>query len=199
MTYRVRRKFTSSKFYIDDRICKIFFKPDKEYKKGYWRWKVGFAIGKSNRQLNDWWKDRVNKRARSINKKITGRTGMKAIRKGFQEVLRLRWIVAPGDCVELDCTSGDPSRQFHAWSRWHKYHPEWVINYEEKSFFWYRPPYPDDAVYKTFNVIPVVPEDPLANTFRQNYFDCFRVYSKDPSTDLSNHQIADLLGQVLTN
>ncbi len=29
MTYRVRRKFTSSTFYIDDQICKIWFDPEK--------------------------------------------------------------------------------------------------------------------------------------------------------------------------
>ncbi len=116
MSYRVRRKFTSSTFYIDDQICKIFFDPEKEYQKGYWFWKVGFVVGKSKRQLNDWFHDRKNKRTRSIMKKITGRTGMKAIRRGFQEVLRLRWIIEPGDCIELDCTSGDPDRQFHALS-----------------------------------------------------------------------------------
>jgi hypothetical protein len=195
MTYRVRRKFTSTTFCIDDQICKIWFRPEKEYRKGYWFWKVGFAIGKSNRQLNDWFNERKNKRSKSLHKQITGRAGMKAIRKGFQEVLRLRWIVQPGDCIELDCTSGDPDRQFHAWSRWHRYHPEWVINYDEKVFYWYRPPYPDDAVWKSFNIIPITPVDRAANTAGEAYFDCFRAYPK--GGELSMEQTLELVGQVL--
>ena len=197
MTYRVRRKFTSSTFYIDDQICKIFFDPEKEYRKGYWFWKVGFVVGKSKRQLNDWFHDRKNKRTRSIMKKITGRTGMKAIRRGFQEVLRLRWIIEPGDCIELDCTSGDPDRQFHAWSRWHKHHPEWVINPEHKAFYWYRPPYYDDAVWNSFDIAAVVPENIYANTVGDNYFNCFRVHPKGGKKDISMEQTLELLGQVL--
>ena len=50
-------------------------------------------------------------------------------------MLKLRWIVEPGDVIFLDCTSGDPERQFKAWSRWHKYHPEWTIDYEKKYSF----------------------------------------------------------------
>jgi len=195
MTYRVRRKFTSSTFYIDDQICKIWFDPEREYRKGYWFWKVGFAVGKSKRQLNDWFNERNNKRTRHIHKKITGRTGMKAIRKGFQEVLKLRWIVQPGDCIELDCTSGDPERQFHAWSRWHRYHPEWVINYEKKIFYWYRPPYYDDTIWKSFNIVPITPVDWAANTAGDAYFNCFRAYPK--GGELSMEQTLELVGQVL--
>jgi len=197
MTYRVRRKFTSTTFCIDDQICKIFFSPEREYKNGFWLWKVGFAVGKSKRQLNDWFNDRKNKRALSLHKKITGRTGMKAIRKGFQEVLRLRWIIPPGDCIELDCTSGDPDRQFRAWGRWHRYHPEWSINYETKIFYWYRPPYPDDSIWKSFDVIPITPDDRLANTVRERYFDCFRIKPKGGRKDVSMEQTLELIGQVL--
>ena len=197
MTYRVRRKFISTKFCIDDQICKIFLNPLREYREGYWSWKVGFAVGKSNRQLNDWFNERKNKRSRSLHQKITGRTGMKAIRRGFQEVLKLRWLIQPGDCVELDCTSGDPDRQFHAWSRWHKYHPEWVINYEQKSFYWYRPPYPDDAVWKSFDITPITPIDRTANTTGEKYFDCFRVKPKGNKKEFSMEETLELVGHIL--
>ena len=197
MTYRVRRKFISTKFCIDDQICKIFLNPLREYREGYWSWKVGFAVGKSNRQLNDWFNERKNKRSRSLHQKITGRTGMKAIRRGFQEVLKLRWLIQPGDCVELDCTSGDPDRQFHAWSRWHKYHPEGVINYEQKSFYWYRPPYPDDAVWKSFDIIPITPVDRSANTIGEKYFECFRVKPKGNKKEFSMEETLELVGQIL--
>ena len=102
---------------------------------------------------------------------------MKAIRRGFQEVLKLRWTIPIGDALVLDCTSGDPERQFHAWSRWHRYHPEWVINKEKKEFYWYRPPYLTDKVWKEKKVIiPLVPKDLLMNTAGENYFKCFDSY-----------------------
>ncbi len=124
---------------------------------------------------------------------------MKAIRKGFKEVLRLRWLIQPGDCIELDCTSGDPERQFRAWSRWHKHHPEWVIDYDKKIFYWYRPPYPDDAVWKSFDIVPIVPENIYGNTIGDRYFDCFRVQPKGGKKDISMDQTLELLGQVLPN
>jgi len=200
MTYRVRRKFTSTTFRLGDQICKIFLDPLHEMKdyKGYWFWMGGFAIGKSNRQLNDWFRDRNNKRTRSIQNKITGRAGMKAIRRGFEGILRLRWNIEPGDCLSLDCTSGDPDRQFRAWSRWHRYHPEWVIDYDRKEFYWYRPPYSTDPIRKSFNIIPFTPEDPLANTAAERYADSFHIHPKGSNSHLSNQQIADLLAQVLT-
>ena len=197
MTYRVRRKFTSTKFCIDDQICKIFLNPLREYREGYWCWKVGFAVGKSNRQLNDWFNERKNKRSRSLHQKITGRTGMKAIRRGFQEVLKLRWLMQPGDCLELDCTSQDPERQFHAFSRWHRYHPEWVINFDKKAFYWYRPPYPDDAVWKSFDITPITPVDRVANTIGEKYFDCFRVKPKGDKKEFSMEETLELMGQIL--
>ena len=70
MNYRVRRKFTSSKFYVDGQLCKIFLEPMTEFRPGFYLWNTGFAIGKSNRQLNDWYWKRKNKRARSLMNKI---------------------------------------------------------------------------------------------------------------------------------
>ena len=199
MTYRVRRKFTSTTFCVDDHVCKIFFSPEAEYKKGFWRWKVGFAVGKSKRQLNDWFNDRKNKRARSLHKKITGRTGLKTIRKGFEAVLRLRWIIQPGDAIELDCTSGDPAKQFHAWSRWQRHHPEWVVNNYTMIYYWYRPPYADDPIWESFDIIPIVPEDKYINTGGNRYFDCFRVKPKGGKESISIKQTLELIGQVIPN
>jgi hypothetical protein len=199
MTYRFSRKFTSSSFFVDGQLCKIFLEPMHEYRPGYWLWNVGFAIGKSRRQLNDWYWKRKNKRARTINNHINGRSGMKAIRRGFEEVLRLRWNIAPGDVLVLDCTSGDPDRQFHAWSRWHRYHPEWTINYDKQEFFWHRPPYPDDELRKYFYITPVTPLDPLANTLHERYFDCFRAYPKPHNMVPSISQTADQSIQAPTS
>jgi hypothetical protein len=199
MTYRVRRKFTSSTFYVEDQLCKVCVSPEYKYEEGHYFWKVGFAVGKSRRQLNDWWNDRSNKRKRSIKNQFTGKVGMKAIRRGFQEVLRLRWVIQSGDFIELDCTSGDPDRQFHAWSRWHKHHPEWILDTKRKAFRWYRPPLIQDPVRKHFKIVGLTPKNLYANTAGSRYFDCFQVFLKDGCTALSIPQTADLLTQLLAN
>ena len=199
MTYRVRRKFTSSTFTVEGQLCKIFMEPFSKFEKDYYFWNVGFAIGKSNRQLNDWYWKRKNKRNRSIRNQMIGRSGLKAIKRGFEEVLRMRWLIEPGDAIILDCTSGDPERQFKAWSRWHRYHPEWVIDFKKKEFYWYRPPYSDDPVREEFSITPLTPSDPLANTANERYFDCFRVSPKFETDELSMKQIASLLSPVLVS
>lgn len=199
MSYRVCRKFTSSTFRVEGQICKVFMEPLVEYQPGFYMWNVGFGIAKSVRQLNDWYFDRKNKRTRSIAKRLVGRSGLKAIRRGFEEVLRLRWLIEPGDGIVLDCTSGDPDRQFHAWSRWHRHHPEWVIDYYKKEFIWYRPPYVDDPARQLFNIVPVTPKDPLANTVGENYFETFRVRPKADYIDLPSDKITDLLSLVLSS
>ena len=199
MTYRISRHLTTSTFTVGNQLCKVFLDPMSEYRPGYWVWNVGFAVGKSRRQLNDWYNKRRNKRHRSLDRKIGGVSGLKTIALGAKEVLRLRWNIQPGDAIMLDCTSGDPERQFRAWIRWVRQHPEWVINYEEREFFWYRPPYVDDPIRQQFAIRAIVPEDPIANTFGERYFDCFRVAPKVPDTELSMEQTLGLLGQVLNS
>ena len=196
MTYRVCRQFKVSTFRVDNQLCKIFLEPIFEYKPGFFMWNVGFAIGKSNRQLNDWYWKRKNKRRRSLENQFIGRSGIKAIRRGFEEVLKLRWSIEPGDYLVLDCTSGDPERQFHAWSRWHRYHPEWVIDYDKKEFLWYRPPYSDDPLREYFDIKAIVPADPLANTDNSRYSDCFLVRPKGFGTYRSMVEIIEELNQA---
>jgi len=183
-----RRKFTTSTFFVEGQRCKIFFQPLSEFKKGFWIWNVGFAVGKSNRQLNDWYWKRKNRRFRSLNNKMIGKSGLKTIKKGFEEVLKLRWIIQPGDVIFLDCTSGDPERQFKAWKRWHRYHPEWTIDYDKKIFFWHRPPYATDKIWDLYEVIGQVPINPLQSTEKRRYFECFDLVPKDPHTARSKDQ-----------
>lgn len=198
MSYRVSRHNISTTFKVGKQLCRVTFMPWHQYRPGFWIWNVGFCVGKSKRQLNDWYNKRRNRRARTLDGKIVGRNGLATISRGFQAVLRLRWQIPPGDLIVLDCTSGNPEQQFKAWSRWHKNHPEWLIDFEEKKFFWYRPPYPDDAIWKSqFKVIPQPPADLLANTVGERYFDCFRVRLKDPRIDLSTGEMLGLIGQVL--
>jgi hypothetical protein len=201
MSYRVCRHLTSSTFKVNNQLCKVFLEPQVEYRPGHWLWNVGFAVGRSKRQLNDWYWKRKNKRRRSLDQKIVGTSGIKTISKGFKEVLKLRWNIEPGDVICLDCTSGNPEKQFKTWMRWapSKKHPEWLVDFQEKKFFWYRPPYPDDAIWNQFRIQPVVPADPLENTADSRYYGCFRIEPKVPCTDLSMDQTLALLGQVLNS
>ena len=130
-----RRKFTTYKFFVEGQICKIFFHPQKEFKKGFWIWNVGFAVGNSNRQLNDWYWKRKNRRSRSVHRQMTGKIGMKGVTKFFKEILKLRWILEPGDVFYCDCTSYKPEQQFKIGLRFVKNHPDWAIDYHKRIFF----------------------------------------------------------------
>ena len=198
MTYRVRRHTTSQTFKVNGQLCKVFLEPCNEYAPGFWIWNVGFAIGSSRRQLNDWYWIRNNKRRRSLNNQLTGRSGIKAIKEGFNAVLRMRWNIEPGDCMMLDCTSKEPDKQFKAWLRWHKYHPEWLVDFVEKKFYWYRPPYSTDTIWNHYKIEKVSPSDPLANTLDLRYFDSFRIHPKAEGTELSMDETMNLLSQVLS-
>tara|TARA_R100001082_G_scaffold56866_1_gene31348 strand:+ start:128 stop:751 length:624 start_codon:yes stop_codon:yes gene_type:complete len=197
MSYRVRRKFTSSKFCIDGQLCKVFLEPKCEYEKGFYLWNAGFAVGKSNRQLNDWYKGKKNKRARSLKGKLIGKSGLKTLKKAYEELFRLRWTIEPGDTILTKCTSNKSSKQFYALWRWFSRHSDIRVDFESKSYYWYRPPYPYDAVWKNFKIIPLVPDDPLTVIEGSQYFECFRLRPKVPCTDLSMEQITDLLSQAL--
>jgi len=174
-----RRKFTTYKFFVEGQICKIFFQPQKEFEKGFWIWNVGFAVGKSNRQLNDWYWKRKNKRSRSLDRQITGKSGIKTYLRCFQGVLKMRWILQPGDVLYCDCTSLKPNAQFTAGIRWHRNHPDWTIDYDKKIFFWHRPPYSNDPIWNDYIVIPKTPANPLQSMANSQYFDSFSLLPKD--------------------
>ena len=197
MSQRVRRKFTSSTFCVDGYICKVFLEPVEKYISNFYIWSIGLAIGKSKRQLNDWYKRRKNKRARSLEGKISGKRGIKILRRGFQEILKMRWLIEPGDALSGVCRSVKTDKEFKAFYRWVKKHPEMIINYPNREFIWYRPPFPNDPVRKQFKIIPVVPSDKLISTIGSSYYDCFLVRPKVQGSSLSMEQITDLLSPVL--
>ena len=197
MSYRVCRHTTTSTFKVNGQVCKVFLEPVNQYQPGYWVWNLGFAIGKSKRQLNDWYYKKQNKRRRSIDQRFTGQSNMKAFALGVRTMLKLRWAIQPGDVLMIDCTSKDPEKQFRAYWYWLKKHPEWVVDFEKKEIFWYRPPYYNDLIRQNFLIYPVIPDDPTANTAADRYYDCFRAFPKVPCTDLSMEQTIDLLNLVL--
>ena len=115
-----RRKFTTYKFFVEGQICKVFFQPQKEFKKGFWIWNVGFAVGKSNRQLNDWYREKKNKRAKKLRRKLTGKSGIKPLSIAFRKMMELRWIMEPGDALVIKCHSLEPEKEFKALLRWQR-------------------------------------------------------------------------------
>ena len=196
MSYRVCRKFTGSLFRVGDHLCKIFLEPMGEYRPGFYSWNVGFAVGKSRRQLNDWYQNRKNRRARSLTKKLLGKSGLRTITKGYEELKKIRWHIEPGDCIVMDCTSKDPAKQFRAFSRWLAPSPEWSLDHGRQEFVWYRPPYPDDPLRSSFKLIGVVPEDPLICVSGINYFKTFYFEPLTLYILLSSNQIKNLSNQV---
>lgn len=188
MTYRVRRKFTSHTFKVNNQVCKVFLEPWLEFSPGFWLWHVGFCVGKSKRQINDWYRNRRNKRRRSLHNKLTGTSGVTAFFRGFKTLLSLRWDIPAGDAIVVDCTSGSPDQQFKAYVRWQQRHPDWLINYQEQKVFWYRPPYADDPIREIARITECRPADPMVNTLGENYYNSFLVHLLNPYIDQSIQQ-----------
>ena len=188
MSYRVRRKFTSYKFCVNGQICKFFLEPIKEYLPGFYFWNVGFAIGKSNRQLNDWYRERKNKRATKIRRRLTGKSGIKPLSIAYRKMMEMRWILEPGDALVIKCRSSDPEKEFKALLRWKRKYPDWKVNERDKEIMWYRPPYPHEDIYDSYNIIKKIPKDPFLVVEGSNYLLCFDYSLKAQCIDRSNLQ-----------
>jgi len=196
MNQRVRRKFTSYKFCVNGQICKFFLEPKKEYLPGFYFWNVGFAIGRSNRQLNDWYKEKKNKRANKLRKKLTGKSGIKPLSIAFRKMMELRWIMEPGDALVIRCHSLDPEKEFKALLRWQRKYSDWMVNEKDREIIWYRPPYPHEDIYERYNIIKKIPEDPFLIAQGSNYLLCFDYSLKAQCIDQSNLQMLDQHKQV---
>lgn len=196
MNQRVRRKFTSYKFCVNGQICKFFLEPKKEYLPGFYFWNVGFAIGRSNRQLNDWYKEKKNKRANKLRKKLTGKSGIKPLSIAFRKMMELRWIMEPGDALVIRCHSLDPEKEFKALLRWQRKYSDWMVNEKDREIMWYRPPYPHEDIYERYNIIKKIPEDPFLIAQGSNYLLCFDYSLKAQCIDRSNLQMPDQHKQV---
>jgi len=173
MSKKLHRKSISNSFKIKGHLCKVILDPWCKLENGFYNWNVGFAVGKSNRQINDWYHKRKNRRARSLKNKLTGAVGIKAIGEGWRRVLQMRWHIQPGDSVTITCTSAKPEQQFIAFQYWRRYHCDWLYDSKNLEFHWTRPPYPDDTIWQKYKFIAKVPDDPLKPIHPGAYFDCF--------------------------
>ena len=81
-----------------------------------------------------------------------------------------------------------PEQQFKIGHRFVKRHPVWTIDYENKIFFWHRPPYANDPIWEDHEIIGKIPANPLQNTENNLYFDCFSALPLDPHKARSKHQ-----------
>ena len=179
MSKRIRRKSISNTFKIKGHLCKVILDPWCRLENGFYNWNVGFAIGKSNRQINDWYHKRKNKRARSLNKKLTGDVGVKAIAEGWKTVLKLRWNVAPGDSLTISCTSGKPEHQFRAFKYWQRHHCDWLCDDEKLEFRMNVCPSLSKVIWNKAEIIGVTPKNPLEPIHPGAYFDCFTFVPKE--------------------
>lgn len=197
MTYRVCRKFTSTTFRVDGYICKIFFDPLYECTPGFYLWNVGFAVGKSKRQINDWYNNRNNKRRRSLQKKLTGPGTFKVWTKCLHHLLRMRWTcLEPGDTLVMDCTSRDSERQFKVYTHWLRKHTDFACDPIRRECYWSRPPYRWDPLRELFEITGLIPADPALVAVGDRYYECFLVKPLGLDIELPSQQIVDLLSQV---
>ncbi len=99
-------------------------------------WLVSFAVSKSKRQINDWLKQRNNKRCNKLASSLTGKYGpltqaiaVRQMRKWFESIPK-------GDMLFFRCESFVPDKQFRVWQKWFFLHEskDWVINTKYKYF-----------------------------------------------------------------
>jgi len=104
-------------------------------------WLVGWAIGKSNRQINDWM-CRKSKRLR-VYKLSTNKPKKRNQHAHWISINIMRkWLkeLPEGDGMAIRCEASSSDKQFRVWKKWFKKNedPDWKISDEHKSFFFYK-------------------------------------------------------------
>ena len=189
MNIRIKRKFKSFKYSINDQICKVFIEPVGFDKNGCYVWNVGVGISSSNRELNDWYWNRKNKRAKSMRLNLPGKGGFKSARCAFFSILKARWHIPAGDMIVWNCESVEPDKQFKATMRWVKNHKDIFVNHERREFWWHRPPCFDDPIWKNYEIIGKTPNFPCESTSNDNYFKCFDTFEKIKRSEIEKIDI----------
>jgi len=171
--------------------------PYEHIKRGHWAWNFGFAVGKSNRQLNDWYTNRNRKSANKLKNNFIGKEGAALLLKSLNLCFNMRWGIPPGDLIIVSCNSGKPEKQFRIYKKFirgegKRKHLDWVIDEENKKFFWYRPPYPDDLVWESVKqnnarIISAEVRNPLQDSLTDlAYFQSFDIVELKRNTHLPN-------------
>ena len=141
MTYRIKRKSKTIKLLLDDGyIFKMNIHPYMKISTGK-VWLVGWAIGKSNRQINDWM-CRRSKRSRVY--KLSNNKPKKRNQHAHWICINImrKWLeeLPEGDGMAIRCEAASSDKQFRVWKKWFKKNedPDWKISDEHKSFFFYK-------------------------------------------------------------
>jgi len=103
-------------------------------------WLASLAIGKSNRQINDWMNRKTNKRRYLMDISLTGRFASKTQAIAIRQVREWMREIPIGDSITLRCESALSDKQFRVWKKWFEKHEDsnWTVNEKYKSFFFYR-------------------------------------------------------------
>ena len=80
--------------------------------------------------------------------------------------------------------------------RWQRQYSDWKVNEKDREIMWYRPPYPHEDIYKSYNVIKKIPTDPFLIAEGSNYLLCFDYSPKSQGIVQSNLQKFDQLNQA---
>ena len=120
-------------------VLKLWLKPS--YKVGnFYAWVASMCIGKSIRQINDWYNKRKNKRAKYLNSNLIGTFAMKPQLMAIDQIRNWAKELPEGDAIYLVCESAKPLKQFKIWKKWFEKNedPAWVISEEHMSFYYYK-------------------------------------------------------------
>ena len=114
-------------------ILKMRLLPLLEGKSNY-QWLVSLAISKSTRQINDWLKQRKNKRTKKLKSRLTGTFGIKAQIIALKQMRKWIDFIPKGDILFFRCESAMPLKQFNAWAKWfqRRESEDWIVNSEFK-------------------------------------------------------------------
>lgn len=136
---RSKKKKIKTLILPDGFLCRIRLIPWIPVE-GHYIWLASLAIGKSNRQINDWMNKRKNKRAKLLAQKMTGKAGPLA--QSFAVNQLRRWVDEhpEGDSITFRCESVEAQKQFRIWKIYfaRKCSPKWIPIEEELAFYFYK-------------------------------------------------------------
>ena len=141
MTYRVSRKnkVITSKLPNGDRF-KVIRRPFK-FPTGGYLWLVAMVASKSNRALNDWIRERNNrKRVKKLNNFHPKKRDVKAFCIAGNAVKDWVKEIPEGDALVFRAEGAKADQLFRLYKNWWTTHEDipWLISEEHKSLFFYK-------------------------------------------------------------
>lgn len=136
---RSKKKKIKTLVLSDGYLCRIRIIPWIRVENNY-IWLVSLAVGKSNRQINDWMNKRKNKRSRLLSQKMTGKVG--PLVQSFAVNQLRKWVDEHpgGDSITFKCESVEAEKQFRVWKLYfsRKCSSRWTPIEEDLAFYFYK-------------------------------------------------------------